>query len=362
MLRRSVVLGAAASAVVALDAPAWATTARRVRLLAAWDEPGAPEPHRMGIVEADVRGRTVVHASMGLPTRAHGLVWEADRGTALAVARRPGDWLVRWRPAAAPTTALWQWSPPHRRFNGHALRIGERVLTSETDFDADGRGVVVVRDAATLRELGVWDSHGRDPHALLWDATNERLWVANGGIGSDLATGRHKDLYTMDSSLVLLDAASDGRLRGQWRLDDARLSLRHLAQAADGSVGVALQAEHEDAAARETAPLLAVWHQERLRVVPHSGVTGGYGGDIEAVGQDFYVSATRSNQVLAWSARAGSRSWRHLKTAGAMTHLAGNLWCGGANGWTALMNPPVAKHLHTYSPYLRPDNHALALG
>ena len=39
-----------------------------------------------------------VSAALDVPTRAHG-VWVEQDGTLLAVARRPGDWLLRWRPA-----------------------------------------------------------------------------------------------------------------------------------------------------------------------------------------------------------------------------------------------------------------------
>jgi len=360
-LHRRRLLQAAACTVVAAGVPAQAGSGRGARLLAAWDDPGAREPHHMGLLEVDTEGRLAVLASIALPTRAHGLVWEAASGTALAVARRPGDWLLRWRPASPARAAQWQWSPPQRRFNGHALRVGNRVMTTETDFDAGGRGVVVVRDAASLRELALWDSHGQDPHALLWDAGRQGLWVANGGIGSDLGSGRRKDLRAMDSSLVLLDAAANGAPRGQWRLDDPRLSMRHLARADDGSVGVALQAEHDDAARRETAPLLAVWQAGTLRIVDHDGIGGGYGGDIAAVDERFYVSATRSDQVLAWSARDRSVEWRTIDGAGALTRVDGTLWCGSDRGWTPLDQVSATKPQPLARPGLRPDNHALGL-
>lgn len=361
--RRSLLAAAAGAVVVGATARAHAAGARAVRLLAAWDEPGANEPHRVGLIDIDARGRVTVRASIAVPTRAHGLVWEAASGSALAVARRPGDWLLRWRPGRAARAAQWHWSAPQRRFNGHVLRIGDRVLTSETDFDADGQGVVVLREAASLRELAVWPTHGRDPHALLWAGEGENLWVANGGIGTDLATGRSKDLRAMDSSLVRLDAAASGALRGQWRLDDVRLSLRHLARANDGSIGVALQAEHDLAAQRDAAPLLAVWKEGRLRAIdPEGACNGGYGGDIAARGERFFVSATRAGRLLAWSARDGWGRPAPLDDAGALALVDGALWCADTHGW-ASMDGTVATDAVRTAPRAgrRPDNHALGM-
>jgi len=220
-----------------------------------------------------------------------------------------------------------------------------------------------VRDAASLRELAVWPTHGRDPHALLWAGDEDRgLWVANGGIGTDLATGRSKDLRAMDSSLVRLDIAAGGALRGQWRLDDPRLSLRHLARAADGSIGVALQGEHDEAARRGAAPLLAVWQGGALRAIDRDGpAAGGYGGDIAALGERFFISATRAGKVLTWSERAGWGAGSSVDEAGALAIVKGALWCGGVRGWTPAEDGPPGVSPQGPKGERRPDNHALGL-
>src|SRR5690606_17233195 len=107
-----------------------------------------------------------------------------------------------------------------------------------------GAGFIGVRDARSLEVFARWETGGSDPHELA--LADGGLWVANGGIETRPETGRMKHhLERMDSSLVRLDAAT-GRLTGQWRLDDRRLGLRHLALAGDGTIGIALQAEHED--------------------------------------------------------------------------------------------------------------------
>ena len=83
-----------------------------------------------------------------LPTRAHALLAGPD-GALLVVARRPGDWLLRWRPGAA-AEPQWAWAAPERAFNGHALwsADGTRLFTTETDLGS-GAGLVGVRDART---------------------------------------------------------------------------------------------------------------------------------------------------------------------------------------------------------------------
>ncbi len=244
-------------------------------------------------------------AQVELPTRAHGL-WPEPDGRALVVARRPGDWLLRWDPARGHCD--WDWMAPGETLNGHVLSVGQgrqrRLLTTATD--GDGEGLVQLRDAATLKVLARWASGGRDPHAML--DQGGRLWVANGGIRTRPETGRAKlDLADMDSSLVALDLA-DGRPRGQWRLQDRRLSLRHVAVNGD-RLAVAIQAQHDDPQQRAQAPLLALLDGDRLRPVPMpadpSLQGGGYAGDIAALGQGFVVSATRAGLLMHWQPGAG---------------------------------------------------------
>jgi hypothetical protein len=81
---------------------------------------------------------------------------------------------------------------------------------------------------------------------LLLDAQGHVI-VANGGVPRT-AEDKKYDLHRMEPSLVRLDAGS-GKLLRQWRLDDPRLSLRHLAwntarRRRQTRLGIALQAEH----------------------------------------------------------------------------------------------------------------------
>jgi uncharacterized protein len=347
-LSRRALLGAAAFAAV----PAWSASAPQTTLFAAWDEPSDNDAsHRVGLLRLSATALRV-HAALDVPTRAHGLALEPE-GTLLAVARRPGDWLVRWQPLRSP--ASWHWNAGERSFNGHIERRGDTVFTTETDNES-GQGVLVLRDAATLRERAVWPTHGRDPHDFLFDGDGA-LWVANGGIGTNAATGRAKDVRAMDSSLVRLDARS-GELKGQWRLADARLSLRHLALADDGRLGIAMQAEHDDAAQRNAAPLLAVWHNGALQAVDGLQAAG-YGGDIAAIGSRFFISATRANKLLAWDTEAGWVERPDMAQVCALAASQRRLWCGGAEACVSLDGQTWG--ISPLPRALRLDNHAVVL-
>jgi uncharacterized protein len=316
-------------------------------LCAAWSD--ATGGSRVGLLRLRAQhGAAQVIASVAVPTRAHGVLMRAD-GSVLAVARRPGDWLLHWQPQRRRHTL--HWNDGARRFNGHAVEHAGRLYTTETDL-ADGQGCIAVRETRTWRELALWPTHGRDPHDLLLD-TQQRVWVANGGIATDPATGRAKDVRMMDSSLVCLDA-HDGTLRGQWRLTDERLSLRHLAQRSDGAIGVALQAEHDDAPAREAAPLLAVWQSGHLRTIDGPALRG-YGGDIAVRGDAFVVSAPRADRVVAWHAERGWRDAAALAQACALAPSPAGVWCGGLDG--VACEPGPARRW-TLQEGERLDNHA----
>lgn len=356
-VRRAVLVGLGGAALGALWPPrALASTLTRVTaLLAAWSE---RERQFVGVLGLH-GGRLQVRSRIEVPTRAHGLVAEPG-GSVLAVARRPGDWLLRWHPRSGHTQ--WAWAEPGSVFNGHALVDAERrrVLTTETDTD-NGAGQIALRDLHTLECRARWPSAGLDPHALLLH--QGRLWVANGGIPTQPETGRVKrDLHRMDSSLVVLDPA-DGALHGKWCLPDARLSLRHLA--ADGQrIGVALQAEHDDPAERQHAPLLAVWDGHSLRLPTSEAaappVTGGYGGDVAAFGAGFAVSATRAQGVVTWRPGEGWRLRPTLAEAGALAGVGDRLWVAGSPG--ALELREGSGDAVVVAAAIRLDNHWVPIG
>jgi len=314
------------------------------RLAAAWD---SAQGSRIGVLEQRASGWRVA-ATLDVPTRAHGLIVEPE-GTLIAVARRPGEWLLRWDRDGRQAACVW--NDPARRFNGHARRRGALLYTTETELDT-GAGAVVVRDASSLAVTAIWPTHGTDPHDLQF-AADGTLWVANGGITTRPETGRAKhDLDRMDSSLVHLDG-SDGRLLGQWRLDDARLSLRHLALRGD-ELGIALQAEHDDPARRVQAPVLAVFDGRVLRACPTPQPLAGYGGDIVATAEGYCVSVPRADGLALFSIDGQQCERIALAAACALASQRGRVFAGGRD---AVLTLQGRVHDSSEAPPLRFDNH-----
>jgi len=341
------------TAVTVLAAPTLALPARAdapLRLAAAWqDESG----YGIGVLTLDGQ-RWTRAAGLAVPTRAHGLLAEAN-GSIVAIARRPGDWMLRWKPGNA--IAQWAWAEPGRAYNGHAAASadGRLLYTSETDLDS-GAALIGVRDAATLEKRDEWPTHGIDAHALLTDG--DSLIVANGGVPTQPETGRVKrNLHLMDSSLVRL-GLNEGALRGQWRLQDKRLSLRHLAR--NGKlIGIALQAEHDQPALRAAAPLLALFDGRELRLADPERMPAlaGYGGDIAAHEDGFAIGAPRADRIAIWNPRTGWSADR-LKDGCALTVAGGKVWAGGSSEAAQLAARPARMELPSM---LRIDNHWVTL-
>jgi hypothetical protein len=332
-------------------------------LLAAWQAAGQEHIGQVRLAQ----GRWALQHTLVLPTRAHGLLAEPGGGV-LAVARRPGDWLLRWSPRTGRTQ--WQWVEDERRFNGHVIASADhrRLWTTETELE-DAQGLLGLRDARSLEKTAEWPTHGRDPHQLMalpravGDAPAGALVVANGGIPTLPETGRAKlRLGEMDASLVLLDERS-GALLGQWRLPDRHLSIRHLAfDATSGRLGIALQAEHPDAQARAQAPVLAVWDGRLLWAATGQPALAGYGGDIVALpGGGFAVSCPRADTVALYDAQGAWRENRPFTGAYALARHGSNWWVAGTpqvRHWPAgeLLAAPATDAT------LQWDNHWVALG
>lgn len=362
----------AASVTAATQLPALAAApVRAPHLATAWEAAGG---YQVGILTP--RGpRLEIVSALDVPTRAHGIGVEKS-GSLLAVARRPGDWLMRWKPGAGTSAKAlqWSWSDPDRAFNGHVISSadGSLLYTTETDLET-GRGLIGVRHALTLEKTAEWPTHGMDPHELLLDDDGS-LVVANGGIPAMPETGRIKiHLDRMDASLVRLDTRS-GELLGQWRLADRRLSMRHMAWgpstagSAQRLLGLALQGEHDDASVKARAAVCATFDGRGLKV--HEAASGpslaGYGGDIAWAAGSFAVSCPRANGVARWRADG---SWLGFSTleeacalaaietpqADAMAGRTSILWTAGRFAATV---DDGAGHVQSHTVRdLRIDNH-----
>ncbi len=366
--RRALLRGLGASAMGALglaelsfanDAGSTAgSTAGISRLAAVWrDGPSAMAQDWAGVLEvlpqAGGGHAWRMAARTPLPTRGHG-VQTLPGGQLVFAARRPGDWLLRWQPE---TDALqWAWMQEDRCFNGHVALAAQAtaqawqaqagagrsgiLFTTETDLE-DSQGCIGLRDAASLQKRAEWRSHGMDPHELLvlpaalGSLPAGTLVVANGGIPTQSETGRSKKwLDSMDPSLVALHPA-DGRLLGQWKLPDPRLSIRHLAwDAARQRLGIALQAEHDDAR-RHSAPIFAVWDGQRLQLAQDQPPLAGYGGSVECapLAQGGFVVSCPKSDCMAWfDARARYLGSSPQSEVCPVARDGARLWAGGGHG------------------------------
>ena len=355
-----------------------------VHLTAAWTAEDEGFVGRL-LVPAATAQAIQITSQLAVPSRAHGMCCLAD-GSVVFASRRPGDWLVRLPPPGSQQPEQWLWIEPDRCFNGHVIASadGRHLYTTETNL-ADSQGLIGVRDAQTMEKVAEWRTGGMDPHQLLLDGQGQ-LIVANGGIPSQTETGRRKlKLDQMDSSIVRLLPKAGGEIAGLWRLDDPRLSLRHLswgpAMAGVPSqqwLGIALQAEHVNPMDRQAAPVLAVWDGKNLQTVPFgSAGTGehpqhlGYGGDISACSQGFVVSCPRANLVTHWCMpTAPQQPWSQAKAArlaGAycvsnpgrygLNAISDPLWIGGQDTVLEHGQRRSQRHRLARSSPLQLDNH-----
>lgn len=328
-------------------------------LFAAWQ---IQEKMQIGILQFS-SNQTQIKQVLDIPTRAHGLMSLKD-GSTIALARRPGEWIVRWFPKTGQ--AIWHWLPPHRTLNGHGLlsQNQKMLYTTETDLD-NGAGFVVLRDVTTFDVLAEWQTFGIDPHQLLFDL-DHNLFVANGGVPTAPETGRAKiNLAAMDSSIVCLEK-NTGKLMNQWRLSDPRLSLRHLAW--HGQVlGVSLQAEHDDVNQKKQAPVLAVLRDNKLHLANQPQSLAGYGGDIAASSSGFVVGCPRANGFACFDAQGSWQKLMMLDEACAIANVASRLWIAGVvlaeqyeQNLQPMLQPNAQKIVFHLPNQMRLDNHWVA--
>ncbi|RVU43255.1 DUF1513 domain-containing protein [Rubrivivax rivuli] len=352
------------------------------RIASAWRVAGATAPDsgdRVGLLQVHwAEGRVQVLAEQAVPSRAHGLLPLADGGF-LAVANRPGRWLMRCDAQGAVVQRITtDHERPARTFNGHVETSADSqwLYTTETD-PATGAGWISVRDPQTLARVAEFSSHGIDPHQLLRGpgAMAGRLMVAVGGIVRD-RLGRKLD-EPMEPALVQLDA-STGALLGRWTLPDAQLSLRHIAWAQHPlpRLGVALQAEHAQPALRGAAPVLAVWEADARGDGGHLALrgdsaaavaqSGGYAGDIAAgPGGGFVLSAQKQGRALWWhpSLPADYTTVAQVtEPCGLLTLPDGRGVALSAGRGLALWHLRAAPRMLAWPGVRVPDNHWVALG
>lgn len=345
-----------------------ASAAHRAIIGAAWRGPNKSDPYFAGMLHADwERKRIDIGYAVPLPSRPHGLLPEADGGL-LVIGARPGGWMLR---CDAEGRIVQQLDMAEEgasvRLNGHVVvsANGNLLYTTETNLTT-GQGKVGVREFKTLKKVAEWETRGIDPHQLLLDHQGN-LMVANGGVPRTPADKKY-DLHRMDPSLVRIDQ-HNGQLLRQWRLDDPRLSLRHLAWSrapvdADSYLGIAIQAEHEDAVKRSVAPILAILDGDELSVPTRANDGFGYAGDIAAAyNGGFALSSNQVGLAQLWHPAIPDKLSRivELEEAYALTGWNGPGKGGGVLVATALglvrWHPTAKAALLPWPKPMALDNH-----
>lgn len=119
---------------------------------------------------------------------------------------------------------------PNRQFYGHGAYSadGSLLYATESVLDDDYRGVLVVRDAKTLAELGEVPTYGTSPHDCHLLSDGKTMLVANGGgrIGSGAMP-----------SVTYVDLASEALLE-RVDLTEERFNAGHLGITTRGDLAV----------------------------------------------------------------------------------------------------------------------------
>lgn len=330
-------------AAMALPLPAWAaqsgaaTDEGRVLLSASWDADAAGAPQGfLRTTDASIA------PAIALPSRGHSIL-PLSNGQAIIVSRRLGSWLAKvdWRQGKVVQMIDAEFD---RQFFGHALLTpdGKTLITTENDGET-GQGVLGLYSAATLKRRGEIPSHGIGPHELIWLDGGKILAVANGGVLTLPETGRRKLNAGAIQSVLSLLAWPSGQLLNEYRLDDASLSMRHLARSHDGALGVALQAEYLDASAHQDAPLLAILRDGQLKLAAPQAGLHGYGASIAAVGNQFLVTALQGNALARWTSQGEALPALLLPRAAGIASDGTQAWISSETGALAHFDPKTVS-------------------
>lgn len=372
MLRRDLLAATLLAGVLPLPLRAAQTRASANFLSAVADAEGRYWLAAFGLGPDSLR----LHYRLPLPDRGHHVAVHAPRALFVAVARRPGTWLLLGDLYSGRILQELR-LPEDRHVCGHGVfsADGSHFYTTESNRD-DRRGdsgLVVewevgnVSGGVELLRGREFASGGVGPHELLLMPDGNTLVVANGGLRTDPETGTEvADAATMCSSLVYLDRRDGRQLEQHFLPEGQRLSsIRHLDVNACGQVVMGLQYQGEP---WEQVPLVAV-HQRgsALRTLETPELVLGrmkqYVGSVRHVaGSDSIVaSCPRGNLLAFWSAVDGSwlGSVPARDACGVADSGSGLVFSSGVGkiGRVALPDPALGADLQLPGETLLWDNH-----
>lgn len=240
-----------------------------------------------------------------LDGRGHDIALDRATGEAVVFARRPGSFALAFDVHGRRDPAIFT-TPANRHFYGHGTFSRDGRLLYATEHDNETRdGLIGVYDArGGYRRIGEFPTYGIGPHEAILLADGKTLAVANGGIETHIETGREKlNLDSMQPSLAFVDVAT-GRLISQHKQSAGlhKLSIRHLAQAANGSIWFGCQWEGADT---DTPELIGCAGLDApLRIIeppkPMGSTLAGYIGAVAIAGNGrlLAASAPRAGRIV----------------------------------------------------------------
>lgn len=320
MLQRRSFLGLLATLPWLMQA-AKAVESRLQPVLSAWQN--ADGSYAAGAVGHSANAQT-------LPGRAHAVIARPGSDQeAIVVARRPGEYLARINWQTNQILQLAELSEDWRLM-GHAVYGADGFLYASEIATETGEGWVSVRDPNTLQVIRRFATGGIGPHELLF-LHNGDLAVANGGILTLPETGRLKrNLDSMQPSLVMLDSAQ-GQIKSRHELPDTFLSIRHLAQAPDGTLALALQSERGP-----DQPILAFYRNGALHyaATPAEGwaTLKGYAASVSVCQDVFAITCPKGHRVVLWRSDGQYLESLVMPSPSGITSGAAEFWVSNEQG------------------------------
>jgi hypothetical protein len=181
----------------------------------------------LAIVDLDAARPEPMLIEMGF--LGHGVSVDPTRPERAAVFEKkgPGACIVDLRAREVVRTIP---TAPNRHFYGHGSYSadGSLLYATESVLDDDHRGVLVVRDARTLEELGELPTYGTAPHDCMLLDDGRTMLVANGG--GPIQGGAMPNVTYVDVESEALVERVD--------LTDPRFNAGHLARARTGDLAV----------------------------------------------------------------------------------------------------------------------------
>ena len=238
-----------------------------------------------------------------LVTRGHHIEIINDN-EAWLFARRPSSYMLRvnWRTGQVLTRYIYDST---RTGFGHGIMSADGLLLTTDQRLDDDAGLLTIRDGRTGEVKQEVLSGGIGPHELLMMPDGIHIAIANGGVLTRPDSGRTKlNLAHMQPNLTILNRYT-GVITHQAQLNDARLSIRHLAHLPNRAIGIALQ--YEQVNGNTAMPVAAIWQPEasiKLLETPGESFNRaqGYAASAASDGLNYFVvSCPKANAVMVWT-------------------------------------------------------------